>query len=57
MKQKLIIFDMDGTLVNSSLTIANAINYVRKNLGFDPMEQDKILRTYRIRSDRSEDLS
>ncbi len=44
MKQKLIIFDMDGTLVNSSLTIANAINYVRKNLGFDPMEQDKILR-------------
>jgi len=42
--QKLIIFDMDGTLVNSSLTIANAINYVRKNLGFEPMEQEKILR-------------
>jgi phosphoglycolate phosphatase len=42
--KKLIIFDMDGTLVNSSLTIANAINYVRKNLGFDPMEQDYILR-------------
>ena len=44
MSQKLIIFDMDGTLVNSSLTIANAINYVRKNLGFEPMEQEKILR-------------
>jgi len=42
--QKLIIFDMDGTLVNSSLTIANAINYVRKNLGFEPMEQKNILR-------------
>jgi len=42
--QKLIIFDMDGTLVNSSLTIANAINYVRKNLGFEPMEQESILR-------------
>lgn len=42
--KKLIIFDMDGTLVNSSLTIANAINYVRKNLGFDPMEQEYILR-------------
>jgi len=42
--QKLIIFDMDGTLVNSSLTIANAINYVRKNLGFEAMEQEKILR-------------
>ena len=36
MQEQLIIFDMDGTLVNSSLTIANAINYVRKNLGFEP---------------------
>ena len=34
---------MDGTLVNSSLTIANAINYVRKNLGFEAMDQTKIL--------------
>jgi phosphoglycolate phosphatase len=42
--KKLIIFDMDGTLVNSSLTIANAINYVRKNLGFEPMAQESILR-------------
>ena len=44
MQKKLIIFDMDGTLVNSSLTIANAINYVRQNLGFDAMEQAYILR-------------
>ena len=44
MSDKLIIFDMDGTLVNSSLTIANAINYVRKNLGLEPMDQKKILR-------------
>ena len=43
-EKKLIIFDMDGTLVNSSLTIANAINYVRKNIGFEPMEQAYILR-------------
>lgn len=43
MNQKLIIFDMDGTLVNSSITIANAINYVRKNLGFEPMEREYIL--------------
>jgi len=35
---------MDGTLVNSSLTIANAINYVRRNLGFEPMDQTEILR-------------
>jgi phosphoglycolate phosphatase len=44
MSQKLIIFDMDGTLVNSSLTIANAINYVRQNLGYEPMEQEYILK-------------
>jgi len=44
MDKKLIIFDMDGTLVNSSITIANSINYVRKNLGFEPMEQEHILR-------------
>ena len=44
MSKKLIIFDMDGTLVNSSLTIANAINYVRKNLGFEAMDQTEILR-------------
>jgi phosphoglycolate phosphatase len=43
-EKKLIIFDMDGTLVNSSLTIANAINYVRQNLGFEPMEHTHILR-------------
>jgi len=44
MQKKLIIFDMDGTLVNSSLTIANAINYVRKNLGLDAMDAQHILR-------------
>ena len=43
-EKKLIIFDMDGTLVNSSLTIAKAINYVRKNLGFEPMVEVEILK-------------
>jgi phosphoglycolate phosphatase len=43
-KKNFIIFDMDGTLVNSSITIANSINYVRKNLGFEPMDEEKILR-------------
>ncbi len=41
--KRLIIFDMDGTLVNSSITIANAINHVRKQLGFEPMETQYIL--------------
>ena len=44
MDKKLIIFDMDGTLVNSSITIANAINFVRYNLGFEPMDKSHILR-------------
>ncbi len=43
MKKELIIFDMDGTLVNSSITIANAINYVREQLGFEPMDPQYIL--------------
>ncbi|MCF6206967.1 MAG: HAD family hydrolase [Sulfurovum sp.] len=43
LNKELIIFDMDGTLVNSSITIANAINYVRKQLGFEPMDAAYIL--------------
>ena len=43
-EKKLVIFDMDGTLVNSSITIANAINYVRKNLGLESMDEEHILR-------------
>ena len=37
-KKNLIIFDMDGTLVDSSTTIANAINHVRHNLGLPPLD-------------------
>lgn len=39
----LIIFDMDGTLVNSGYAIANTVNFVRENLGFEKMEKDFIL--------------
>jgi len=41
--KKAIIFDMDGTLVDSSITIVNAINYVRKNLNLPPLEEGLIL--------------
>jgi len=41
--KKLIIFDMDGTLVDSSVTIVNAINYVRERLSLQPMNREKIL--------------
>ncbi len=41
--KKLIIFDMDGTLVDSSITLVNAINHVRFNLSLEPMSRDNIL--------------
>jgi phosphoglycolate phosphatase len=37
------MFDMDGTLVNSSNSIVNTINYVRENLGFEILEKNLIL--------------
>jgi len=43
-EKKLIIFDMDGTLVDSSLTIANSINFVRSNLGLSEMPSQSILK-------------
>ncbi len=41
--KKLVIFDMDGTLVDSSITIVNAINYVRDKLSLPPLTKDIIL--------------
>lgn len=40
---RLIMFDMDGTLVDSSNAIVNTINYVRTNLGFETLENKYIL--------------
>ena len=41
--KKLIIFDMDGTLVDSSVAIANAINFVRGRLGLPPLDPESII--------------
>ena len=41
--KRAIIFDMDGTLVDSSVTIVNAINHVRNNLKLENMEKELIL--------------
>jgi len=40
---QLIMFDMDGTLIDSSIAITNTINYVRENLGFERLEKNYIL--------------
>ncbi|AXX92524.1 HAD family hydrolase [Malaciobacter molluscorum LMG 25693] len=40
---RLIMFDMDGTLVNSSFAITNTINYVRENIGLNKLESKFIL--------------
>ncbi len=42
-QKKLIIFDMDGTLVDSSTTIINAINYVRSKLNLEALDRELIL--------------
>ncbi len=41
--KKYIIFDMDGTLIDSSLLLANSINYVRQNIGLPKMPNQTIL--------------
>ncbi|SMC08668.1 HAD family hydrolase [Nitratiruptor tergarcus] len=38
-----LIFDMDGTLIDSSAIISNSINYVRSKLGLPPMDKKVIL--------------
>jgi len=43
MGKRLIIFDMDGTLVDSSVTLVNAINHVRGKLGLEEMGGDEVL--------------
>jgi len=41
--KKVVIFDMDGTLVDSSITIVNAINHVRAKLNLEALDSKLIL--------------
>ncbi len=38
----LLIFDLDGTLIDSKLDIANAVNYMLNQLGLSPLENETI---------------
>jgi len=40
--KKLLIFDLDGTLINSALDLAKAVNYMLEELGLEPFEEDTI---------------
>lgn len=42
---ELIIFDLDGTLIDSRIDIANSVNYTLKQLGLNPLD-DKIILGY-----------
>ena len=40
---RIIMFDMDGTLIDSGTSITNTINHVRENLGLEKMEKTYVL--------------
>lgn len=42
-KKELIIFDMDGTLIDSGDVITNTINFVRNNIGLDSIPKLEML--------------
>lgn len=41
-KYDLVIFDLDGTLVDSRLDLANSVNFTRVQLGLLPLENERI---------------
>jgi phosphoglycolate phosphatase len=38
----LLIFDLDGTLIDSKLDLAQAVNATRANLGMEPLENERV---------------
>jgi phosphoglycolate phosphatase len=44
MNIKLVIFDLDGTLVDAFRAIADSINYMLRKLGKDPVSERKVTR-------------
>ncbi|MCQ2379840.1 MAG: HAD-IA family hydrolase [Victivallaceae bacterium] len=42
--EKLIVFDLDGTLIDSRLDLAGAVNYMRASMGLEPLQNERIVR-------------
>ncbi len=40
---RLIAFDMDGTLIDSRLDIAGAVNYMRGTMGLEPLSVERVV--------------
>ncbi len=38
----LLIFDLDGTLIDSRLDLANAVNATRKHMGMEPLSNERV---------------
>ena len=41
-KFELLVFDLDGTLIDSALDLALAVNAVRRHAGLEPLEHKRI---------------
>jgi len=41
---KLIVFDLDGTLIDSRLDLAGAVNQMRGSMGLEPLATERIIR-------------
>ena len=39
---KLLVFDLDGTLIDSKLDLAQAVNATRASMGLGPLENDRV---------------
>ena len=41
---ELLVFDLDGTLIDSRLDLANAVNYMRQSMNLEPIDNTRVVR-------------